>query len=255
MAPKKKQRVVFPQSQLGTGRQHLNEKYLTLPSRSYELKKDIFCSFTFLKLQVVQQKQRQLKTNFLSEGFSFKRSLIADVNKLVTGTLKKFRQLTDPGQYAKFSAICEEPFYLFQSMDPESPVPQDPVPSTSHQELTVAQADSATMTSSPQSSLHSQPGTSASARSHRSDPLTLQKVQMKRRLDFLSATKRELKKRQQEQVRKLKGKLKTPARITNQTIKRLLATLDRKNKEIRNPLYNGKRKSISGSGQAPRRSS
>ncbi|XP_029113602.1 uncharacterized protein LOC114912179 [Scleropages formosus] len=246
MPPKKRRNlIVNAHAQPGVGRRHLNENFSTLPATSTELKKGhVLHLYVSAAGSNRAETARQLKTHFSSEGFSFRKSLSSDKRVVVTATLNKYKQLTDPKEFEQFSAICDEPFDLTEAVDPEFtvpvaqlPVPQVPVvsPGIFDEKLTVEQTDSDTMTRTPDSHLqvHSDPGSSANSRSRRRGPLTPQEAKMKQQLDFMSSTHRRVKKRYQEKVRELRRQLQTPRRCINQAIKRQKNRVETRNKEIK----------------------
>ncbi|XP_029106165.1 uncharacterized protein LOC114910197 [Scleropages formosus] len=258
MPLKKRARVVNPQAEPGVVRKYLIENFSTLPSTSGDLKNGhVLQLYVCAARSSGTETERQLKARFSSEGSSFCNSLAADIKRIVRNSLEKFQRLTNPQEFAKFTAICEEQFQLLQqAVDPEVtapvaqlPAPEDPddvSPSTSKE--TLALSHSATMTSTPVShrEVHSEPGSSGSSRGHRGDPLTPRKAKMKRRLEFMSSRYRTLRERYVGKVVALKGQLRTPRRVINQAIRRQRERAERKNKEIKklkdmlqeNALYN-----------------
>jgi hypothetical protein len=261
MPPKKKHKA--GSANPGVGRRYLNEKFSVLPSASdiAELKKG-----HILRLCIVEagssrtETERRLKVHFSLEDYSFRSSVNSNIKMLITHTSNKLKRLTDPKEFEKFSAICDERFDL--TVDPQFAVPvskapdiPDAVPSTStstsdgddvivpispepDEQSTVGRNVSDTMTKeSPDDRLpvHSEPWScrTRSSSSRRGIPLTPQKAKMKKRLEFMTQTCSAMKEEYQTKMGDLKGKLKSPKRCINQAVQRQKDKVEKKNKEIR----------------------
>ncbi|KAK6168189.1 hypothetical protein SNE40_022066 [Patella caerulea] len=257
MPPKKKKRVVNPDSEAGTAISHIIQNFSSFPSINDVKNGHVLHVYVTVGENRSRAKtERQLKSHYSS--VQIQRSLDASIKKLVSQTLQKFHKLTNPTEFERFAAICDEHFTLFDSntVDPTAVqsksndnVDPDPVPSTSddsiqettvqsptHQEEHVVPCKSDLLTSPlpTSSSLLTPPLPTSSTRSTRSQTqsLTPRKASMKRRLDFLSASSVKLKKQHKESVSYLKEKLKTPKRVINQAIQRKLNIIKKKDQKI-----------------------
>ncbi|XP_013393414.1 uncharacterized protein LOC106161101 [Lingula anatina] len=240
MPPKKKRSLSEEPRPPGPGRMLLQDKFSTLPTA------DDLRNGHVLYLYVISNKsraetERKLKEHFV--GHSFTHTLNADIKRIVSKTLDKFKKLTEPKEFETFHSICHEHFQLLT--DPmdypstssghamSSVARNDPddnsVPCTVDNLLITRQSSHAQDTPE---NLPSEPSSSFTTRSS-TELLTPRKARMRKQLKFLTSSSAEMRKKLKGDIKELKQKMKTPKRVINQAIGRKIEIIKKKDATIR----------------------
>jgi len=189
-------------------------------------------------------------------GITTERSYKADIQRIVSSTIQKYRSLRNPEEFRKFRIECEKPFDMRLPRDtPESlhrsvdddvsddakKIPaifsgdsSEPGPSEVGGEATAESGVSPVVgTSIPlmldePSSMEANPDVDTARISRTTQAFTPRKVKMKKRLDFVAASSS----KRQDKIKELQKQLKTPKRVAKQALQRKIGITRKKNIKI-----------------------
>ena len=216
MPPKKKRRVL--PSKPGRTRQYLTDNFGTVPDSDVRIGHVLFL---YIKNDHSFVGTIQAIQHYVASSNFTPRQL----KSLVDRTINKYKNLSREADMKQFDQICREPFEV-SSCEPRSPDSSEPQPSTSGESSTPAEPEPKTVPSQ---------DTDSKNLSLRSEAWTPRKKNLKRRLDFVSKSASDMKKRHAENIRDLRAKLHaSKVKKLNQVIKRKQTTIDNLRTRIHN---------------------
>ena len=221
------------------------------------------------KCKVVPEREPGIARRYLIENFSSlpsaadikighiaKKTLNADIKRLVLKILDKYKNVSNEKVFKKFAAICSEPFNILAEDDTTMSEPNVPsenndmqapgiptcIPSQCRQEPQALTTDiqfqpiPSTSNGTPSTpDIRPISTTSSSMRSTHtsSTAMTPRKMKMKKRLAFLASSNQNIKKAYLDIARTARARIKTPKRVLNQAIKRKMGIIRGKDEQIR----------------------
>jgi len=263
MPPKKKQRFVTAKP--GAARNFLEKNFGSFPTNADDVKNGHIL-YVYMNSGGFSRAEcdRQLRTLIKNKlDIHTERCYHADISRIVSSTIKKYRNLQNPQQLQKVELICEKPFTVIRlpqvtqdslhdkvggevsddahinrinfrdvSIEPEPSrdlghASPEPGPSGA----TPTPYEYAPFTPEAPSTVQSPPDcdtTSSNTRSRRR-PFTPDELRLKKRLEFMSKEKKMYKRK----IKELKEQLKTPKRVVNQALKRKTDIIDKKKEKIK----------------------
>lgn len=183
MAPKKRRKLGFP-AKPGIVRQYLTENFSPVPDG--ELKNGHIL-FLFMENERVSTRTIEAATKIIGVPGTI---LPYQVKTLVDRTLEKFKNLARECEMEKLDEICHETFSLFNPSSSDSPC---------------ASAGMSAGPIIPQPETHTEPEEPQPSSS--TGPITPRKRMLKRRLEFVSKTRIDMKKKHVKNLKFMRGKL------------------------------------------------
>ncbi|XP_072568712.1 uncharacterized protein [Paramormyrops kingsleyae] len=238
MSPKK--RFKTDSNKPGTARSHLEAHFSSLPDDASLLKNGhilhIYESSGSSRTQTI----RLLQSRFPATDFPG--VLDSRIKSLVSKTLNKFRCLkSNPKELLTFTTICSEAFNV-SVLTADIPEPEvqvthgiaaDDVDVEAVEGIPPPMPVTNTPAPAVTTPVEPMPSTSGSQTRYSSEVLTPREHQMRRRLQFVSASKAELAKKNASKISDPKGQLKCPKRVINQALKRKNEQLMAKDTKIK----------------------
>jgi len=232
----------------GLARVYLQDNFRSFPTSAAEVKNGhvlhIYMTTAGFRGAECERQLKELIRNQLD--VSTERSYKADVQRIVSRTVKKYRCLSNPEEFRKFRMECEKSMDLKLTAtaapehrtgdepcqtnpttlrgDEVQPGPSEVVPQPTADGSASPAGDAPTsMGSVPVCSI-------AAVRSTRSatQQLTPREVKLKKRLEFVTSTCS----KQRERIKELRRQLKTPKRVINQALRRKNDTIEKKKRKI-----------------------
>ena len=237
----KRKRQVNPDAQPGIARRHL-ETFSILPDSVTDLQNGHVLCVYINSAKSRTETERVIASHFsLSHVEGYSSTLVnSNLKTLVAKSLLKFKRLSNPKELEKFNEICNEPFELPPSGignvtdDGDGMAAEDGSRQSPGDEQSPGLHTPAKSSAGPELHTLDEPRPSTSGVSIRNSTqfLTPRKAKMKKRLNFLSASKADLIKRYKTRISELKTELKSPKRLVNQTIKRKMQQLDTRSQKM-----------------------
>ena len=114
----------------GIAKKHLEEKFSILPSEGKLKNGHVLHQYLKCNKCCAETERQLVKANFIPAASV---QSYNDMRRLLARTLEKFRRLTNPKEFEKFSCICDEEYTVPSTSSNPDPVPDNDklVPSTS----------------------------------------------------------------------------------------------------------------------------
>ena len=235
MPPRKKRKVVPEKT--GKTRQYLMDNFCHVPDDVNALKNGHMLFIFFANDQSIAKTIRTVKETLQC------RILPHQLVTLLGKSIHKFRNLSRDSDMEKFSTVCSEAYTGFTPPDEPEPGPSMPGEPEPGPSMPGEPAPGPSMPGEPEPGPsmpgEPEPGPSTpqepnpvptpSSRSSQRQPLTPREMKLKRRLDFVSQTKRSMKQNYLQTVRELRSQIDTQKL---QKIKYLKQEINRKNISI-----------------------